>query len=119
MQALDALRDAVKGRWRLIVVIFILTTLATTTAVYMRRPSYESTAALLVNVERFGVSASRSDIRQDVAVLQVVEAGTWQAEVFRSRVLGEGGVNNLAPAIFDRPPSSNPVLRFISGLVNA
>jgi uncharacterized protein involved in exopolysaccharide biosynthesis len=74
---------------------------------------FESRAAVLVNVERLGVSVSRADVRQDVAVLQAVEAVTSQAEVLRSSDLIERAIDSLDPAVFRARPARNPVVAMI------
>src|SRR6266446_3651137 len=112
------LREAVATRWRAIIVVFLLTTVAATVAVYIRLPSYESSAAVLINVERFNVSSSRADMRQDVAVLTTVEAVTSQAEVLRSRDLVERLVDRLDAKVFDRPPSPYALVRLVSRVVD-
>lgn len=119
MQALDTLLQTLATRWRLILIITLLTSVATTIAVYVRPPSYESDAALLVNVEHQGISASHADVRQDAAALQAVEAVTSHAEALRSRDLAERVVNKLDPKIFDRKPSLYLFVRLISRSINA
>jgi uncharacterized protein involved in exopolysaccharide biosynthesis len=116
--ALLLLRIALKTRKRLIVVIFVLTSVATLIAVYARRPNYESSAAILVNVERVGVSSSHIDLKQDAALLTAVEAVTSQAEVLRSRELIERVVDRLDPNIFKPQRPRNPLLRFVSDSIN-
>ena len=119
MTTWQSLRDAVLRRRQLVLLLFILSTLAATAAIYVRLPTFESAAAVLINVERFGVSASRSDVRQDVAVLQAVEAVTSQAEILRSRELVEKLADKLDPKIFERPPSANPLMRAISTTIRS
>lgn len=117
MQQLKFLSAALAGRWRLILLVFLLVTAATTAGVYLRKPVFESRAAVLVNVERLGVSVSRADVRQDVAVLQAVEAVTSQAEVLRSRDLIERTLDKLDPALFASKPPRNPVLAWLARTV--
>lgn len=118
MQTLDMLRDAIVRRWRLMLVVIAMTTIGTTAAVYIRPPSFESRAALFVNVERHRLSVARADVRTDGAALQAVEAVTSHAEGLRSRLLAELVVDKLDPKIFDRGRSSNVILRTISDVVN-
>ncbi len=117
MQQLILLRTALKERWRVVLVVFLVVTTAATAGVYLRKPVFESRAAVLVNVERLGVSVSRADVRQDVAVLQAVEAVTSQAEVLRSNDLIERTLDKLDPAIFQSAPPRNPVLAMIVSTV--
>ena len=102
----------------MILISFVVLACAATAGVYARRPSYESDASLLVNVERFNVSSSRADARQDVAVLTAVEAVTSLAEAFRSRELIEQVVDRIDPHVFDSPASKNPIVRLLSTLSN-
>ena len=104
---------AVTRRWRLILLVTLLVSVAVTASVYLRRPTYESRAGLVINIERFNVSTSRADARQNMAVLTTVEAVTSQSEAIRSRDLIEEVVRDLDPSVFDGPPPSHPVSRFI------
>lgn len=117
MQTLVVLRDALTRRWRTILVVTALTTATTTLAVYIRAPSYESRAALFVNVERHRLSVARADVRTDGAALQAVESVTSHAEGLRSRILAELVVDQLDPAIFERRRPRNLVLRMMSDAV--
>ena len=117
MPTLLLLRSALSKRWLLVVVVFVAVASATTVGVYLRKPVYESRAAVLVNVERLGVSVSRADVRQDVAVLQAVEAVTSQAEVVRSKDLIERVLDTLDPATFKGPPPRNPIVaKIVAGI---
>lgn len=119
MQNLRLLRAALARRWPLILIVFVVITAAATAGVYLRKPVFESQAAVLVNVERFGVSVSRADMRQDVAVLQAVEAVTSQAEVLRSNDLIERTLDSLDPDIFKGAPPRNPVIAFIVAQIDS
>jgi uncharacterized protein involved in exopolysaccharide biosynthesis len=118
MQTIDLLRDAILTRWRLILAVILVTTIGTTVAVYIRPPSFESRAALFVNVERHRLSVARADVRTDGAALQAVEAVTSHAEGLRSRLLAELVVDKLDPKIFERKRSNNIILRSISDVAN-
>ncbi len=118
MQSLILLRDAIVTRWRLMLAVIVLTTAGTTVAVYVRPPSFESDAALFVNVQQHQLSVARADVRVDGAALQAVEAVTSHAEGLRSRILAEMVVDKIDPKIFDRPRSSNVILRTMSATVN-
>lgn len=115
MLNLLTLRAAIVDRWRLVLLVFVVVTVGTTVGVYLRKPVFESQAAVLVNVERLGVSVSRADVRQDVAVLQAVEAVTSQAEVLRSKDLIERTLDTLDPALFRGAPPRN---RFVAIVVS-
>lgn len=115
---LRLLRQGLSRYWRIMTLAFLLTAVATTIAVYARRPSFQSNAAVLVDVQRHNVSASRADVRQDVAVLTAVEAVNSQAEVFRSRTLIEKVVDRLGPHAFDLPPARNILVRAVSNVVS-
>ena len=116
MQQLIFFRTALRDRWLLVMLVFLLVTAGATVGVYLNKPVFESRAAVFVNVERLGVSVSRADVRQDIAVLQAVEAVTSQAEVLRSRDLIERAVDSLDPAIFKSKPPRN---RFLAMIVSA
>lgn len=104
----------VTRRWRLILLATLLVSLAVTASVYLRRPTFESRAGLVINIERFNISTSRADARQNMAVLTTAEAVTSQSEAIRSRDLIEEVVRELDPAVFTGPPPSNPFSRFIA-----
>jgi uncharacterized protein involved in exopolysaccharide biosynthesis len=117
MQTLLLLRAALVSRWWVVCLVFVVVTAATTAGVYLRKPVFESRAAVMVNVERLGVSVSRAEVRQDVAVLQAVEAVTSQAEVVRSKDLIERVLDTLDPAIFKGPAPRNPwVAKIVAGI---
>lgn len=119
MQNLRILSAALANRWRLIAIVFVLVTTAVTAGVYLRTPVFESQAAVLLNVERFGVSVSRADVRQDVAVLQAVEAVTSQAEVLRSKDLIERTLDTLDPNVFKGAPPRNPIVAAIVSAIDS
>lgn len=119
MLTLLLLRDAITQRWRLVLFVFLVVTAGTTAGALLRKPVFESRAAVLVNVERLGVSVSRADVRQDVAVLQAVEAVTSQAEVLRSNELIERVLDKLDPAIFRGRPPRNPIVAWVVSVLNS
>lgn len=114
MLTLRLLTRAMRDHWRLILLVTLLAGAAATIGDFVRKPSYESEAALLVNVERFNVSASRADDRQNMAALTATEAVTSEAESLRSRVLLERLADQLDPSVLESPPPKNPILRRIS-----
>lgn len=118
MPTLLLLRNAVVERWRLVIVVFLVVTAGATVGALLRKPVFESRAAVLVNVERLGVSVSRADVRQDVAVLQAVEAVTSQAEVLRSNELIERVLDKIDPALFRGRPPRNPIIAWAVSVMN-
>lgn len=109
MRAILGLFAALRRRLGVIFVFFVLFLAAAMVAVYVKRPSYESAAKVLINFEGRGVSLSRSDVQYNTTTLQAVEAVTSQAEIMRSRDLAQQVVEQLGPDAFRDPPSGGPL----------
>lgn len=97
-------------RW-LFTLTVLLIIVGVAAGVQIRPPSYESAAKLLVNLDRMNVSASRAEIKNDVALAQAVDAVTSQAEILRGRALVEKLVDDLGPDFFTSAPPNSPLLR--------
>jgi len=119
MLTMRLMTRAILSHWRLVLLLTLLAGVAATTGDFLRKPSYESEAAILVNVARFNVSSSRADDRQNMAALTAVEAVTSEAEALRSRELVEQLVDQIDPAVLDSPPPRSPALRAIRDAVKS
>lgn len=89
-----------RARHRLFLVVFVVVLAGAVAGAFLKRPVYESTAALLVKLDLRSVSISRSEIRRDIAILQAEEAVISQTELLQTRELIERLIDELPPEIF-------------------
>lgn len=102
---------AIRHRPLLVLIAFLAVAAGAVAGAYVKRPSYESSAKLFVNLETRGVSLSRAEVQYGGATVQTVEAVTSQGEVLRSRQLLEATVDSLGPTIFAGPPMTNAYIK--------
>lgn len=107
---------ALRRRRRLILTLFVLLSLGAVAGAYLKRPSYEAHAKVLLNLGGRPISLSRAEVPMPGFVVQTVEALTTLSEVFSSRDLVERLVDELGPEAFESPPPANPVVRRASEL---
>lgn len=101
-----------RQRRRLYTIFFVVLLIGGMAAVYLKRPSYESTAKLLVNMEGLGVSLSKSETPASGPQVQAVEAVTSQIELLTSSDLIAEVVDRIGPERFSDPMPRNPMVRF-------
>lgn len=118
MEALFVAIGIARRRLRLLLLLFLVLLIGGMAGVYLKRPAYESSAKLLVNLEGLAVSLSQADIPQSGPQIQAVEAITSQVELLTSRQLMESVVDKLGVEAFRSPPPGNPVVRFLVGTVD-
>lgn len=100
MMELDRMRRALSQHAWLCAITLAVALAGVLIAAAGRKPSYESTAKLLINVDTLGVSISRADVKYDTAMAQVVEAVTSQAEIIDSDSLIGEAVDKLGADFF-------------------
>ena len=119
LQPMQMLRDAMCSVWRhrrLATVIFTMITLGAIVGAYAQSPKYESSARLLIKLDRKNLS-SVADVRYQVAQVMAEEAIASQAEILRANELVAGVVQTVGVDVLKKSPSKNPVLRFVSARV--
>ena len=119
MTVVLVLLDSLRRRIALALALFILFAIGATGAVYLKKPSYEASAKLLLNLEGLPLSLSRAELPPTGAQMQAVEAVTNQVEILGSRDLVEQLVDALGPEAFAAPPPGNPLVRAVVGAIGA
>lgn len=104
-----------KNRKRLMA-FFLLFLAASVGVSFVRKPAFETTAKLLINLQGRGVSLSRAEVPIGEAHMMAAEAINTQVEVLRSRVLIEEAIARIGPEAFESPLSKYLILRLISSL---
>lgn len=118
MGAILDLFRTLKRRRLLIFSLFVLLAIGVVAGVYVKRPTYEARAKLLLNLGERPISLSRAELPSSGMMVQTVEAVTTLSEIFSSRDLVERLVDELGPDVFESPPPGNPLLRRTLELVN-
>ncbi|MDQ0321091.1 uncharacterized protein involved in exopolysaccharide biosynthesis [Pararhizobium capsulatum DSM 1112] len=96
---------------RLFTIFFLVLFIGGVGAVYLKRPTFESSAKLMVNMEGLGVSLSQAEVPATGPQVQAVEAVTSQIELLTSRDLVVELVDRLGMDTFRAPPPKNPIVR--------
>ena len=111
----------IRVRRLLLFVTFGVVFTAVITGSYIRKPTYESNALLLVKLDQRSVSISRSDVQYSVAHTMAVEVITSQAEILGSQTLIEGVVNELGPETFNPTPlpSEYKIVELLKGAIKS
>ncbi|CAN7593983.1 GumC family protein [Rhizobium sp. LjRoot254] len=112
MRTMQNLLFILKQRRRLYAIFFVVVFVGGLAAVYLKRPSYESTAKLLVNLESLGVSLSKTETPASGPQVLAVEAVTSQIELLTSQDLIAEVVDRIGPEGFRGSPPNNPIVRF-------
>ncbi len=102
---------ALSRRRRLILGLFVLLGFGVVAGAYLKPPSYQSHAKLLLNLGERPISVSGAEMPPSGAAVQTVEAVTTLSEIFASRDLLEQLVDEMGVEAFQGQPTSNPVLR--------
>lgn len=110
---------AIADRPRLFLATFAILLIGAIAGAYVKRPVFESSAKLIVNLDGRGISLSRAEVQYGGAMLQAVEVVTSQVEILRSRKLLEAAVDALGSETFAEPPPSNPLVRMALAAVNS
>lgn len=116
MSVIFDLLAALRRRRLLILALFSLLTLGVVAGAYLKKPSYESQAKLLLNLGGRPISLSRAELSAPVAV-QTVEALTTLSEILSSRDLIERLLDEVGPKVFEGTPPANPIVRRLIGLI--
>lgn len=85
--------------------------------VYLRKPSYESSAKVLISFEGLGISLSRAEFQMNNTLVQAVEAITSQGEILLSRSLTEQVIDDIGIEALRDPPPTSAIGRFLRGFV--
>lgn len=96
---------------RVFLIFFLVLFVGGLGAVYLKRPTFESSAKLMVNMEGLGVSLSQAEIPSAGPQVQAVEAVTSQIELLTSRDLVVALVDRLGIETFRSPLPENPIVR--------
>lgn len=117
------LLSLVARRRRLLLVVFLLAASGAVLGAYVKRPSFESSASVLVTLDTPSVSSSGSEVRRVVAQLEADDVIASQVELIKTRQLAEELVDSLPESVFVKPPSSRWYIRLVStaigGVTNA
>lgn len=108
---------ALHRRRFLILTLFALLAAGAVAGAYLKRPSYEAHAKVLLNLGGRPISLSRAEVPTVGMPVQTVEALTTLSEIFASRDLIEQLVDQLGPAAFESAPPANPIVRSVVELV--
>jgi uncharacterized protein involved in exopolysaccharide biosynthesis len=106
-------------RRRHFMIIFLVLFVGGLGAVYLKRPAYESSAKLIVNMQGLGVSLSQAEIPASGPQVQAVEAVMSHIELLTSRDLVIELIDRLGMDAFRAPLPRNPVVRFVVQTLDA
>jgi uncharacterized protein involved in exopolysaccharide biosynthesis len=98
---------------RIFLIFFLVLFVGGLGAVYLKRPTFESSSKLMVNMEGLDVSLSQAEIPAAGPQLQAIEAVMSQIELLTSRDLVVALVDRLGTETFRAPLPENPVVRLL------
>jgi uncharacterized protein involved in exopolysaccharide biosynthesis len=107
---------AFKGHRRLFFQALLIIFIIVVAAAYIKRPSYEASARLLVKLDQRDVSFSQSETRYQIANKMAEEAVATEAEMLGGNNLIAEVVDMLGPDIFKSRKSDNIILTTLSSL---
>lgn len=107
------LLGVIRRRLILTLVLFVLFALGGVGAAYIKKPTFESSAKLLLNTDSLPLSLSRAELPQIGGGSPTVETISTLIEILTARELMVQLVDDLGEAAFKSPPPSNPVIRAV------
>lgn len=110
---------AFKGHRRLFFQALLITFIIAVAAAYIKRPSYEASARLLVKLDQRDVSFSQSETRYQIAAKMADEAVATEAEMLGGISLITEVVDMLGPDVFNSKKSDNIILSTLANLYSS
>jgi uncharacterized protein involved in exopolysaccharide biosynthesis len=107
---------AFNGNRRLFFQAFLITFIIVVAAAYIKRPSYEASARLLVKLDQRDVSFSQAETRYQIAAKMADEAVATEAELLGGISLITEVVDMLGSDVFKSRKSDNIFLSTLSSL---
>lgn len=107
---------AFNGHRRLFFQALLITFIIAVAAAYIKRPSYEASARLLVKLDQRDVSFSQSETRYQIANKMADEAVATEAEMLGGMDLFAEVIDMLGPDVFKSRKSDNIILSTLSSL---
>ena len=101
-----------------IAVLFALIMSSIVAGVYLRKPSFDSTAKVLVSFEGLGISLSRAEFQTGNTQVQAAEAIASQGEIFRSRSIVEQAIDEIGVEALRDPEATSMIGRIIGSVAN-
>ena len=111
MSVTFGLLAALRRRRSLILTVFALLAVGAVAGAYLKRPTYEARAKVLLNLGGRPISLSRAEVPTPTTMVQTVEALTTLSEIFSSRDLLEQLVDETGTEAFKSAPPENPIVR--------